>query len=219
MSRTTSCELVRIYSDNLTGKNLTLPETACISVRGFNPIPSIFTGSDHPSFHWANDVVVDERRGEIDLDSGGFDGPYRILWADILDVLISKCNYSPRNVLFFGYGQGAMLPLYLAASKRDLEFGGLISIGGRLPTSSPSPSSANSKSKTPILICAGSRSTQVTRSAVDDLKSRFSDVQYIKWDKTDDSMPVNREEMLPIMKFLARRLLSQAGVPTGAVEI
>lgn len=37
-------------------KNLNLPETACISLRGPNPIPPLFTGSDSPSFHWGDDV-------------------------------------------------------------------------------------------------------------------------------------------------------------------
>lgn len=132
-------------------------------------------------------------------------------------MLISKCNYPARNILFLGYGQGAMLPLYLASSKVDLEFGGLISIGGRLPTSSPA--GTDGKSKTPVLICGGSRSAQVTRSALDGLKGRFASVEYEKWSKPEDSMPVSREEMLPIMKFLARRLQSRAGVPEGAVEV
>lgn len=60
---------------------------------------------------------------------------------------------------------------------------------------------------------------QVTRGALDGLKGRFSSVEYVKWSKPEDSMPVNREEMLPIMKFLSRRLQSQAGVPEGAVEV
>jgi hypothetical protein len=111
-----------------------------------------------------------------------------------------------------------MLPLYLTSTKRDVEFGGVISIGGRLPSSSSS-NDKDGKSKTPVLICGGSKSTQVTRSAIDGLKERFGDVQYVKWGKSDDSMPVNREEMLPIMKFLARRLLSREGVPEGAVEV
>lgn len=165
--------------------------------------------------------MVDSQRGEIDLDpGGGFDSPAQTLWTDVVDVLLSKCGYAARNVLFLGYGQGAMLPLSLAASRKpELEFGGVISIGGRLPSSSSASSGGAAKSKTPVLVCGGSRSVQVTRSAIDALKERFADVQYVKWSKPDDSMPVNREEMLPIMKFLARRLLSQAGVPEGSVEI
>jgi predicted esterase len=196
------------------GKNLNLPETACISLQGLNPIPAIFTGSDDPSFHWATDVVVDSQHGTIDLDAGSYDSTAQILWSTVVDVLITRCAFPPRNILFLGYGQGAMPALLLAASRSDLEFGGLVSIGGRLPSSAPA-----GKSKTPVLVCGGARSEQVTRSALDALRSSFGDVEYVKWDKADDSMPANREEMLPIMRFLARRLQSRAGVPEGAVEV
>lgn len=194
------------------GKNLNLPETACIALRGFNPIPAIFTGSDAPAFHWGDDVLVDEGRGEIDLDAGFGKGVQR-LWRDVIQVLIEKCGYKARNILFYGFGQGGMLPLALAVEKGGEEFGGIVSIGGRLPAGS------KGKSRTPVLVCGGSRSTQVTRSAVDGLKGAFGEVEYVKWDKYEDSMPRSREEMLPIMKFLARRLQSRAGVPEGAVEV
>jgi hypothetical protein len=51
------------------------------------------------------------------------------------------------------------------------------------------------------------------------LKARFGEVEYIKWGKAGDGMPTNREEMVPIMRFFARRLKSRAGVPVGAVEL
>lgn len=51
------------------------------------------------------------------------------------------------------------------------------------------------------------------------MRERFQDVEYVKWAKSEDSMPRSREEMLPIMKFFARRLRSRAGVPEGAVEV
>lgn len=101
------------------------------------------------------------------------------------------------------------------AAGPDMEFGGVVSIGGRVP----STASGLAKSRTPVLLCGGSRSTQITRSAVDSLKGRFTSAEYVKWDKPDDSMPRDRGEMMPIMKFLARRLKSRAGVPEGAVEV
>ncbi|KAH7412479.1 Phospholipase/carboxylesterase/thioesterase [Cadophora sp. MPI-SDFR-AT-0126] len=198
------------------GKNLNLPETACISIRGLNPIPPIFTGSETPAFHWGDDVLVDENKGEIDPDAG-FKTVESVLGGIVLKALTEKCRFEPRNILFLGFGQGGMAALHLVSSEKD-EFGGVISIGGRLPASS-SASSASSKCKTPVMLCGGSRSSQVTRSAVDAVKARFTDVEYVKWEKPDDSMPRNREEMLPLMRFLARRLKSRAGVPEGAVEI
>ncbi|CZT08403.1 related to Phospholipase/Carboxylesterase superfamily [Rhynchosporium agropyri] len=196
------------------GKNLNLPETVCISIRGLNPIPPIFTGSETPAFHWGDDVLVDEGKGEIDPD-GGFKMVESVLGAILLKALIEECGFQARNIHFLGFGQGGMVALHLA-SCREEEFGGVISIGGRLPASS---SQSAEKCKTPILLCGGSRSPQVTRSAVDAIKARFMHVEYVKWEKGDDSMPKNRDEMLPLMKFLARRLRSRAGVPEGAIEV
>jgi predicted esterase len=197
------------------GRNLNLPETVVISLQGPNPIPSIFTGSEFPSFHWGDNVLVDESKGEIDLDAG-FKTAKKVLLEDVIrKVLIEKCHFPARNILFYGWGQGGMAALHAAASS-DVQFGGVVSVGGKLP---PSSSGRNGKCKTPVLVLGGSRSTQITRSAIDTLKERFTDVEYVKWDKPDDSMPKNREEMLPVMKFFARRLKSRAGVPEGAVEV
>lgn len=200
------------------GKNLNLPETACISLRGPNIIPSIFTGlpESQAAFHWGDDVLFDEGKGEIELDSGFGKARQAILEDVIKSVLIDKCGYTPRNILFLGFGQGGMAAISTVVSS-ELEFGGVISIGGRLPSSSVS--SAPVKSRTPILVLGGSKSTQVTRIAVDGLKERFKDVEYVKWKKNEDSMPRSREEMLPIMKFFARRLRSRAGVLEGAIEV
>jgi predicted esterase len=195
-------------------KQLNLPETVCISIRGLNPIPSLFTGSDVPAFHWGDDVVFDERKGEIDLDAGFQNTVKTIKTAVVEDVLMRKCGFPPRNILFYGFGQGGMAALSIAAS--ELEFGGVVSVGGRL---SSSALSTEGRFKTPVLVCGGSRSTEITRSAVDNLKSKFMDIEYVRWEKVDDSMPRNRAEMLPIMKFFARRLRSRAGVPEGAVEV
>jgi len=147
----------------------------------------------------------------------GFSSTVAILGRDVVGNLIEKCGYAPRNILFYGYGQGGMLALSLVSQMRDKEFGGIISIGGKLPSKFSSKQGA--KSRTPVVVCGGSRSTQVTRSAVDGLKSAFVEVEYVRWEKYEDSMPRSRDEMLPIMKFFARRLQSRRGVPEGVVEI
>jgi predicted esterase len=198
------------------GRQLNLPYTTCISIRAPSPVPALFTGSDAPSFHWGDDIIFDQSTGEVDLDAG-FTKSTSMLWDEVINgVLLEKCHYTPRDVMILGFGQGGMVGLHVAALKPEMEFGGVISIGGRLPSSS---SSAGSKARTPVVVLGGSRSTQVTRSAVDALKARFVDVEYVKWAKTGDSMPASREEMMPIMRFFARRLKSRAGVPDGAVEL
>jgi len=209
-------------------ENLNLSETACISLQGPNPIPPLFIG-DHvkSAFHWGDDVLVDESKGEIDMDAG-FEVSRKVLMDIVVgEVLVGKCGFPRRNILFYGFGQGGMAALKAVASsflssssspQTDHEYAGIISIGACLPPSF-STSSSSPKNKTPVLILAGSRSTQVTKDRVDKLKTVFEFVEYVRWSKYEDSMPRSREEMLPVMKFFARRLRSVAGVPEGAVEI
>jgi predicted esterase len=197
------------------GKNLNLPETASLSLQAPNPIPSLFIGSEQPAFHWGDDVLFDEGKGEIELDAG-FKTSTKIL-GDLIDILKSKCNYPQRHILFLGFGQGGMAALSTVVASPEVEYGGVVSIGGALPSSSSSTNQP--KAKTPVLVCGGSRSSQVTRSSVDRLKAAFGEVEYVKWERPDDEMMRNREEMLPVMKFFARRLRSRAGVPEGAMEV
>ena len=63
------------------------------------------------------------------------------------------------------------------------------------------------------------KSSQVTRLTVDRLKEAFGVVKYVKWERADDGMMRNREEMVLVMEFFARRLRSRAGVPEGGVEV
>jgi predicted esterase len=193
------------------GRSLSLPYTACISLRAPSPIPALFTGSDIPAFHWGDDVLFDSGDGGLDLDAG-FTKSVKIL-KEVVEAC-KRCGVSERGLFFWGFGQGGIAALAIVRSF-TAEFGGVVSIGGRLPASSM----GEGKSRTPVLVCGGSKSREITRGRLEELKGRFADVEYVKWEKPDDSMPKNREEMLPIMKFLARRLKSGAGVPEDAVEL
>ncbi|CAG8961785.1 hypothetical protein HYFRA_00006328 [Hymenoscyphus fraxineus] len=220
-------------------RSLNLPETACLAIQGLHPIPQIFLDSEpstgvassgvassgvaSSAFHWGDDVLIDEGKGEIEMDSG-FEKTREVL-GSVVRMLMEGCGFPARNILFYGFGQGGMAALCLISSSSSpnpppplstLEFGGVISIGGRLPSSS---TSSSAKCKTPILVCGGSNSTQITRQAIDGLKERFGTVEYVRWEKRGDSMPGSREEMLPLMRFFARRLRSRVGVPEGAVEV
>ncbi|MCJ1434273.1 hypothetical protein MMC27_003640 [Xylographa pallens] len=193
------------------GKQLALPETACISLQGPTPLPFDLGG-----FHWGDDIIFDQATGQMDVDTG-FSKITRIL-TSVIDVLVDRCGYQAREIILFGFGQGGMAALATAASC-DAELGGIVSIGGPLP-SSITASSTSSKSKTPVLILGGSSRTLITLDAISSLGAKFQYVDYKKWpNKVADGMPRNREEMLPIMQFFSRRLRSRAGVPEGSVEI
>ena len=70
-----------------------------------------------------------------------------------------------------------------------------------------------------MLICKARSGSTVSDSAIKRAKDVFDDVKMEEWNRNGDGMMRNREEMLPIMQFFARRLRSRKGVPDGAVEV
>jgi predicted esterase len=190
---------------------LSLPETACLSIEGPSPLPFDLGG-----FHWGDDIVFDQSSGTIDPDAE-FKKAVAILETVVIEEgLIRKCGFSRRDVFFYGFGQGGMVALALAAATSDT-LGGIISIGGPLPESTPS--TGGKKKQTPVCILGGSTKTMITSSKLNRIKDRFETVDYTKWSKAGDSMPSSRTEMMPIMRFLGQRLRSTAGVPEGSIAI
>lgn len=191
------------------GKQLNLPETVCISLQAPTPLPFDLGG-----FHWGDDIIFDQATGQLDSNAG-FSKASTVIKKEIIeDCLVGKCGYVERDVSFFGLGQGAMVAMAVASSPTQ-EFGGVISVGGPLATISSNHVTA----PTPILVFGGSSNTAITRTALQNLRTAFKNVEYHKWDRPGDAMPSSREEMLPIMRFFARRLKSRQGVPEGSVEI
>lgn len=192
------------------GGQLALPETCCVSLRAPTPLPFELGG-----FHWGDDIIFDPADEGIEFDTG-FAKAIKTIGRDMIeDTLVKKCGYQPRDIMLFGLGQGGMVAMALAVSM-IVELAGVVSIGGPRPTSVQPHAK---KSRTPVLLLGGSSKTLVTRSVVDGLKGTYSHAEYHRWSKIGDGMPQNREEMLPIMRFLSRRLGSRKGVPQGSVQI
>ncbi|KAK4542236.1 hypothetical protein LTR36_006889 [Oleoguttula mirabilis] len=198
------------------GKQMNLPETACISIRGPQNL------LDLGGFHWGDDIIFDSNNAGINSDAG-FKQATAMLKGLVEDDLIGKCGYKAREIVVFGFGQGGMAALNLAVTMQSTketansELGGIISIGAPLP--GEAPASLDLKSKTPVLVCAGSSDSSVTPSAEDKLKRVFESVEVKRYRRPGDNMPNSRDEMLPIMQFFSRRLRSTKGVPAGSVEI
>lgn len=192
------------------GGHLALPETCCVSLRAPTPLPFELGG-----FHWGDDIIFDPAEKGVEFDTGFAKAMKTIGQNVIEDTLAKKCGYQPRDIMLFGLGQGGMSAMALAGSML-VELAGVVSIGGPFPTSVQPHAK---KSRTPVLLLGGSSKTLVTKSVVDGLKAIYSDAEYHRWSKIGDGMPQNREEMLPIMRFLSRRLRSRKGVPQGSVQI
>ena len=91
------------------GTQLNLPNTACIAIKAPNTLPF-----DPSSFHWCDDVIFDSTTQGLDPD-GGFKIATPFLSEGIVQRgLVEKCGYEPRDIIFFGLGQGGMAALNVA---------------------------------------------------------------------------------------------------------
>lgn len=213
-------------------KNMNLPGVFAITVRGVHPLPPAMLGAPLDSgpprhFHWGDELNLATQTDSLDADPG-FSKAFDLVTKNIIqETLLEKCGWQWSDILLFGYGQGGSLALGLASKIREglkveavteekdgkpvetpKTLKGVVSIGGPLPASMIPTISARSKSKTPVLICRGRACEEVDEDAIDVLKREFLDVRDVKWKKAESNMPSNREEMLPIMQFLAERLRS-----------
>lgn len=216
-------------------RNVNLPGVLAITVRGTSPVPPAMLGEPLDSgpprhFHWGDDLNLSAHADGLDPDPGFTKAADLVVNRLVTDTLVEKCGWELADILLFGFGQGGSLALGLASKVREeprieeikddeggrpartpKTFKGVVSVGGALPASMIPTLSGRPKSKTPVLICHGRSCEAVDEDAVDVLKEEFVDVREVKWKKADSSMPSNREEMLPIMQFLADRLRSGSG--------
>ncbi|OQO15305.1 hypothetical protein B0A48_00688 [Cryoendolithus antarcticus] len=199
------------------GKQMNLPETVCIAIRGPKAL------LDLEGAHWGDDIIFDSSNGGLDADAGLREST-ELIKVLINDMLVEKCGYAHREVTLLGYGQGGMCALSTAIALHQLsndttprELGGIISVGGPLP--SEAPAALISKCKTPVIVCGGSSASAITSTAEEKLKRNFEHIEIKRYRRSGDRMPSNRDEMMPIMQFLARRLKSTKGVPEGSIEV
>ncbi|KAF4989729.1 hypothetical protein FDECE_14611 [Fusarium decemcellulare] len=198
-------------------RNLNLPGVLAISVRGTSVLPPALFGGERPGFHWGDDVTMDPSTGDLTEDPGFEKARKAVMERLIGEVLIDKCGWEMRDIIFFGFGQGGSLALGLASSLRqaarvtditegerqspgNTNFKGAISIGGPLPQSMVPTVSSREKSRTNVLVC------QLNEDAVDAVKREFEDVRDVQWKRREVAMPRDREEVLPLMQFFADRL-------------
>lgn len=217
-------------------RSMNLPGVLGITVRGTNPLPPALLGLPLDSgppchFHWGDDLNLSGRGDGLDMDPGFTKANELVMNKLIRGTLVEKCGWELSDVLLFGYGQGGSLALGLASKAREeprveevqeqkastyvgtaKPFKGVISIGGALPHSMIPTLSGTPKSKSPVLICYGTSCDALDEDAVEVVKQEFADVREVKWKKRESTMPSSREEMLPIMEFLADCLRSGSGL-------
>jgi len=105
------------------------------------------------------------------------------------------------------------------SSSPTTPLGGIISIGGPLPSSTPPSPTEAALFTTPILVLGGSSSSAVSAGDETRLWRIFQHVDVHRFRRPGDAMPRSRDEMLPVMKFLSNHLRSRKGVPEGSLEL
>ncbi|KAF7130946.1 hypothetical protein CNMCM5793_003881 [Aspergillus hiratsukae] len=157
----------------------------------------------------------------------GFKRATSLLLDEVIQgALVRKCGYRAAEILVLGFGQGGMAALVAAREMAQSQSGsgsaggdalsGVISIGAPYPLSG---STVGAKSRTPVLLVGGREPTAVSEGAIRRTKQVFEFVEVHQYARKGDGMPRNRDEMMPVMQFFARRLRSWQGVPEGSVEI
>ncbi|KAL9025382.1 MAG: hypothetical protein Q9196_005780 [Gyalolechia fulgens] len=179
------------------------PETVFVLLRGLNAVPASNNG-----YHWADTA------GEC--ESGYLDASETILTDVIKASLISNCGFSPRDILIIGHGQGGMAAMAVAALWNDVELGGVVSIGGCLPSYLQSDPTIHIK--TPVLAMGGSLGHLSSDRVLDSIKARFFCVDTCILDGVHDNVPDTKEATKPLLDFLAHRLRREEWVKQAVLS-
>ena len=127
----------------------------------------------------------------------------RILLVNVVkDCLVAKCRFNPREILLIGNCHGGTTVLAAAASWNEIELGGSVSIGGRMPVLPESYE--NGKAKTPALVIGG-EAFNMSLITLQQIQRTFHQVHVDRWPAPSDEM-TKAENMSPLFEFLAHRL-------------
>lgn len=128
----------------------------------------------------------------------------RTILVDIIHRdLVGKCHFSPRNIVILGHCQGGAAALGAAAIWGDIELGGVISVGGDMPASTPDMST--SKAKTPALILS-SVLAKINDAALRRIREYFKYVDYHDIRRTSNEGIPEAEDIAKLLDFFAHRL-------------
>lgn len=165
-----------------------LPRSAYILIRGVEPVASGSNG-----YHWTD--------SQSQWDEGFLNACRNLLIDVIKNGLVSKCNIMPSNIMILGHCQGGMEALATVALWDEVEFGGVVSIGGPLPPYFQLPSTV--KAKTPALVLRAERG-DIHPSALRRIEDTFVTVDVETREGTHDTIP-DQNALKPILDFFAHR--------------
>jgi predicted esterase len=167
-------------------KSLRPKDTACLLLRGVSAV----AGKEN-SYQWEDNVDTFLKTSQLVLD-------------DVISaLLVSKCNFPARKIVLFGQGEGAMAALTISSAWERVEFGGVICVGGQLP--SHIAPSRDTKSKTAVLLLGGSLG-MTNPVAKHRIQQNFSYVDCDLLEGKDDALPRNKQQLRSLRDFFSHRL-------------
>ncbi|KAM0794622.1 acyl transferase/acyl hydrolase/lysophospholipase [Usnea florida] len=147
--------------------------------------------------------LTDLREVDDSEDDRGFPRQSRTILLDVIKHnLIGKFRFSPRNIIILGHRQGGTDALAAVALWENIEFGGVISIGGTMPALNPL--NPIIKAKTPALIIGGELGG-IKESDLPQIREHFTDVESDFRRTSNDDLP-EAEDIGILLEFFAHRL-------------
>ena len=164
-----------------------------------------------------NSEIYSHQRGAGDVDLyTGFLRESRTILVDIIHRdLIGKCHFSPRNIVIFGHCQGGAAALGAAALWENIEFGGVVSVGGDMPA--PISDVSTSKAKTPALILSVLLG-RINEAALRRIREYFKYVEYDIGRISNDGIP-EAEDIAILLDFFAHRLRGEEWTKQAVISL
>jgi predicted esterase len=147
-----------------------------------------------------DDFLVED--GEDDIGEPTFEGSIKQIGLKVItDVLVKKCGFEPRNIAIVGHDQGGSVALAVAAACRESKLGGVVSIGGALPSDFPD----GVRSRTHVLLLGGKLGDVNDKEAAR-IESAFSGTTTaLKKGKSDDFDDIDDEALIGFLAHQLRR--------------
>lgn len=150
-------------------------------------------------------------------DDRGFPRQTRTILLDVIKYsLIAKSRFSPRNIIILGHRQGGKDALAAVALWGNIEFGGVISIGGTM--SALKPPNPIIKAKTPALIISGELGG-IKESDLRQIREHFTYVESdIRRTSSNDDIP-EAEDIGILLEFFAHRLRGEEWTKQAVISL
>jgi predicted esterase len=150
------------------------------------------------------DLVGDEDEEE-DISKPTFEFSTKQIGLEVItDVLVRKCGFKPRDIAIVGHDQGGSVALAVAAACWETKLGGIVTIGGALPSDFPDLVD-EVKSLTHVLLLGGKLGDINNKEAARIGRVFAGTTPALKQDKSDDFDDIDEAALVGFLAHQLRR--------------